>query len=1115
MKTRLADVAVPETESRAPEPAWHTFSVEQVLEAEEVSPQRGLGSEDAAARAARFGPNKLAAARAEPRWHAFVRQYYDPMQIVLLAAGLLSLYPLRQFGTGPLLIVLTLVNAVLGLQQEGAAETAVAALQNMMIITARVRRDGQQAEIPAEQLVPGDVVLIEAGDIVPADGRVLQEAMLEVAESELTGESMPVSKDNAPVGDPDTPLGERTDMVYMNTSVTRGTGEFVVTATGMATEVGHISGLLQAQPTVRTPLTRQLDRLSKQLLLIAGIALIASVAVNLSRGYTFNAMFNAAVAFAIAAVPVQLPTVVTAILAWGTQALVKAGAIMKQLRSTETLGCTSAINTDKTGTLTLNQMTAVQMAIAGHRYAIEGKGYSTEGRINRVAGQAEIPLDEFLMPMVLASDAVLSDGELIGDPTEGALIALAAKGGVDAVSTRQVYPRIAELPFDAEYKLMATFHSLTDESGNPVIRCFVKGAPDQLLARATTALDPDTGGPVPFGSHARELYLAENDRLAEDGLRVIATARRDLDPAAFDPRAELLPLVTDLELLALVGIVDPPRPSARASVAQAKAAGIEIRMITGDHAVTAAAIARQLGIDGEVITGTEFSALNDDEAADRIADVGVIARVTPEHKVRLVDVLRRNGQIVAMTGDGVNDAPALRKADIGVAMGKAGTEVAKRAAVMILTDDNFSTITRAVELGRGLYHNLARYIRFEMGCMFGFIITFLGASIFDIAHGEPLKPLQVLWVAFTTVTIQSIGLGYSNFPEGLMERRPRPPSQPILSRGVLGWLVFAGLVMAAGTLSLVSWAQDAHTLTIARTMALVVFSLFNLFFSIEAKDERESAFSLGTFSDRTFLLTAGISLFLVVMATILGPCQAILKTTELDEDQWLLCAGVALSIIAVSEIRKAVLRSRYHRHGRLHRRHDAHARADHLRHYRFVFVRQSPDENEPGVMVRDRGGENRALANLVVVHAGTSRRARHGHRGGLMRKLDVISRSDVGHLAGATPAAARAIASARRPAVSSAGAVGSTMWLTTSRTIDSAANARRSAPIPGRCSSAHSSRTAVAAVSTISARVVRNGSSASGPPRVLVRMAFISGSLAASRSTYRIAAYAPARTSSP
>jgi Ca2+-transporting ATPase len=907
VRTGLTDAPVSELVPGEAAPPWHTLSAEQALRAQGVAAQRGLSSAEASARAGRFGPNKLAVARAEPRWHAFIRQYYDPMQIVLLAAGVLSLYPLMQLGTGPLLIVLTLVNAVLGLQQEGKAETAVAALQNMMILTARVRRDGQQAEISAEHLVPGDVVSVEAGDVVPADGRLIQAAMLEVAESELTGESLPVAKGTAAVRKADMPLGDRAGMLYMNTSVTRGTGEFVVTATGMATEVGQISGMLQEQPTARTPLSRQLDRLSKQLLLVAGVALIASMAINLSRGYTFTAVFTAAVAFAIAAVPVQLPTVVTAILAWGTQALARAGAIMKQLRSTETLGSTSAINTDKTGTLTLNEMTAVQMAVGGHRFAIEGKGYSTGGRINRVAGQAEIPLDQILMPMVLASDAVLSDGELIGDPTEGALVALAAKGGVDAASTREVYPRVAELPFDAEYKLMATFHRLTDESGTAVIRCFVKGAPDQLLDRAATALEPGSG-PVPLDGHLRELYLAENHRLAEEGLRVMAIARRDFDPAAFDPRADLLPLVTGLQLLALVGIVDPPRPGARASVAQAKAAGIDVRMITGDHAVTAAAIARQLGIEGTVISGEEFGAMSDGDAAEMIADVGVIARVTPEHKVRLVDVLHRKGQVVAMTGDGVNDAPALKKADIGVAMGKGGTEVAKRASVMILTDDNFATITKAVELGRGLYDNLARYIRFEMGCMFGFIITFLGASIFDIAHSEPLLPLQVLWVAFTTVTIQSIGLGYSNPPAGLMERRPRPPGQPILSRPILCWLGAAGLVMAVGSLSLISWAQQAHTLAVARTMGLVVFSLFNLFFSIEAKDERESAFSLSTLADRTFLLMAGASLFLVVMATLLAPCQAILKTTELDEDQWLLCAAVALSIIVVSEIRKVVLR---------------------------------------------------------------------------------------------------------------------------------------------------------------------------------------------------------------
>ena len=473
--------------------AWHTLGAGQVLRSEGVDGQRGLSSAQAAARAGRFGPNELAAGQAESRWHAFFRQYRDPMQIVLLAAGIGSLYPLKQLGTGILLILLTLFNAIMGLQQEGKAAAAVAALQKMVIIKARVRRDGQLAEIPAGQLVPGNIVAVEAGDIVPADGRLLKAATLEADESALTGESLPVAKGTAAVEDAGTPLGDRTSMVFMNTNVTRGAGEFVITAIGMATEVGHISGMLRGEQAVKTPLTRQMDRLTGQILVIGGIALVASMALNLARGDTFIATFNAAVAFAIAAIPVALPMVVTTILAWGTERLAKAGAIMKRLPSTETLGSTSAINSDKTGTLTLNQMTAVQMTAVGRRYAIEGKGYSTAGRITRVGGHADIDLDEFLVPMVLASDAVVRDGELIGDPTEGALVVLAAKGGIDAVSTRERYPRVAELPFDAAYKLMATFHQMKDASGKEVIRCFVKGAPDQLLARAATVIDADAG----------------------------------------------------------------------------------------------------------------------------------------------------------------------------------------------------------------------------------------------------------------------------------------------------------------------------------------------------------------------------------------------------------------------------------------------------------------------------------------------------------------------------------------------------------------------------------------------------------------------------------------------
>src|SRR4051794_27565233 len=727
-----------------------------------------------------------------------LRQYEDPMQIVLLAAGVISIYPVKQAGTGVMILLLTLLNAVLGLNQEGKAAAAVAALAKMMIVKARVRRDGALAQLPAEQLVPGDVVAIEAGDVVPADGRVLAAATLEVAEAALTGESLPVGKDVEPVAAPDAPLGDRTDMVYMNTNVTRGSGEFVVTATGMGTEVGHISGMLQHQEDSKSPLTVQLEKLTKQLVTIAGLALVVSVVLNMARGQSFTEVFTVAVAFSIAALPTGLPAVVTTILSRGTRLLADANAIIKRLRSTETLGATSAICSDKTGTLTLNQMTAVELTIPGRQYSVSGSGYSTEGQIKRVAGEPEIPLEPFMFPLVLACDAVLTPtGEMIGDPTEGALVVLGEKSGLDIGATRERYPRVAALPFDTAYKLMATFHRMTDEAGEDVIRCFVKGAPDQLLARAWSHLDPELAIAV-VDDAFKARYLAENERLAAKGLRVMATARKDFAPADFDPAADLLALVAGPTLLALVGIVDPPRPTAKAAIATAHDAGIQVRMITGDHAITAAAIAADLGIRGRAISGAQFAEMGDEEADREIDGIGVIARVTPEQKVRLVDILKRRGHVVAMTGDGVNDAPALKQSDIGIAMGITGTEVSKEAAAMILTDDNFATIVKAVELGRGLYDNLSKYIRFQMGVLVGFIVTFLGASIFNIVGGVPLLPLQTLWVNFTTQVFQSVALGYGAPTKGLMERTPRSPEAPILTRGHLVRLALAGAVMGLG-----------------------------------------------------------------------------------------------------------------------------------------------------------------------------------------------------------------------------------------------------------------------------------------------------------------------------
>ena len=616
-----------------------------------------------------------------------------------------------------------------------------------------------------------------------------------------------MSKSLDPVTGEDVPLGDRVDMAYMNSQVTRGRGEMVVTATGMSSEVGHISGMLSGVEQEKSPLTKQLDQLTVIITIMAAGALALIIVLGLARGEDFDSLFLTGITLAIAAIPTGLPAVVTMLLSVGTQDLAKRGAIVKRLKSVETLGSTSAICSDKTGTLTLNQMTARELVIVGRRFSVDGEGYSTTGRILRVAGTSDSPLEPFMLPMALANDAVIRDGACIGDPTEGALVVLAAKGGIDVEDTRKAYPRVAEVPFDAEYKLMATFHEM-DEGGRKVVRCFVKGAPDVLLSRSSHYLAAD-GSTAPMGDSIDQV-LAENDRLAGDGMRVLAVARRDFDPASFDPAGDLLALVSELELLALVGIVDPPRKEARDAIALCKDAGIRVRMITGDHATTAAAIAGQLGIEGRALTGAEFAALPDDQLKAEIDGIGVVARVAPEDKVRLVSILKEQGNIVAMTGDGVNDAPALTRADIGVAMGITGTEVTKDAAEMILTDDNFATIVTAVEGGRGLYDNLMKYVRVQMIMLAGFILLFVGAGIFTIANGTPLLPLQILWINFAIDVLLAFGLGFDAPSPGLMSRRPRSPDEPVIAPALGVRLGIAGLLIAVGTLAVVAWGEDRY-----------------------------------------------------------------------------------------------------------------------------------------------------------------------------------------------------------------------------------------------------------------------------------------------------------------
>ncbi|HEX5948358.1 MAG TPA: cation-transporting P-type ATPase [Actinomycetota bacterium] len=875
-----------------------------------VDLERGLSGDEARKRLGSAGPNRLAGAKKESGFQAFLRQYQDFMQLILLGAAVVNQLVTGDTGTTVVLAGLTVFNAVIGLRQEAKAEESVQALSKMMKTVARVRRDGQAIEVNAEEVVPGDVVLVEAGNRVPADGRICVAATLEIEEAALTGESLPVAKVTDPVPGDDVALGDRTCMAYMNTSVTRGRGELVVTSTGMGTEIGHIARLLAQTETEKTPLQKQLDSLSKIIATIAGLALAFVVILGLARGQSFDTLFITGVALAVAAIPTGLPAVVTALLSIGTREIARRNAIVKRLPAVETLGSTSMICSDKTGTLTLNQMTARELLIPGqNRFSITGEGYSTEGEITHVGG-SRIDLDPYLLPMALCADAVLEGESLIGDPTEGALIVLAAKGGFNLDETRKTHPRIAEVPFDSEYKFMATFHEMKDGDGAPVVRCYVKGAPDVLIGKGASYRTPD-GEILPATEEKRTLASEANDLLAGGGKRVMVVAQKDFDPASFDARGDLIALVDDLTLLAMVGIVDPPRSEAKDAIAKCKEAGIRVRMITGDHATTAAAIAGELGIEGRAVSGAEFSAMSDDELLAQLKDIGVIARVAPEDKIRLVQLLKRLNNVVAMTGDGVNDAPALKAADIGVAMGITGTEVSKEAAVMILTDDNFATIVNAVEYGRSLYENLLKYLRFQMSTLVAFIAIFIGAGIFSIASGVPLTPLQILWVNMVIDIPIAVALGYDPPTGRVMERPPRPMGAPVLSASNWIRLCAQGLIMTVGSLVAYQIGESSFDdAAVASTMLLTTLSLFHIAAGYLARDQRNTIFDREAIPGATQLRRYGLALLATILVTTLGFLQRIFDTVELSFAQWWICIGFASSLVIFEEVTKFVIRRR-------------------------------------------------------------------------------------------------------------------------------------------------------------------------------------------------------------
>jgi Ca2+-transporting ATPase len=885
--------------------SWCQLSPEDAATRLGVDPAKGLTAAQAVDLAKKYGPNALPAEKPTPEWRRFLDEYRSYLQIILVVAAVVS-FVIQEWSTGILLVILTVVNAVVGMREEGKAQSAMNALKSMMKSSARVRRDGAESAIPADQLVPGDVVLLAAGDQVPADGRLVTSAALQIDESALTGESVPSSKSTAmlPAGKEPGP-GDQTNMAFMNTPVTHGSGVMIVTTTGGQTQVGRIAHLLSATPEEETPLTRQLNRMTLWIAAVAGVTMLIMFALGIARNQALDTLFVTAVALAIAAVPEALPTVVQVILSMGAVDLAKRKAIVKNLSSVETLGSTSAINSDKTGTLTMNEMTAVEVLDATDRYTITGIGYTTEGSVQHAAGTS-LSIDDAIVPYVVASDAKIEGGTVVGDPTEGALLVMAVKAGLSIDATRAKYERLATLPFDPTYKLMATFNAATDASGKKVVRCFVKGAAPAVFEHATTTLSgPDA---LPIDDALRRQANANIERMEGQGLRVMAAASRDLDPATFDPNGDLLAHISDLEVASLVGMIDPARETSKPAVAAAQAAHIRVRMVTGDDVVTGAAIAAQLGIPGRAVLGEDFAKLSEADRLAQIDDIGVVGRVAPAHKVLLVETLKKKGEVVAMTGDGVNDAPAIKAADIGIAMGT-GTEVAKNAGRMILQDDNFATIIHAVEQGRKLYDNLTKYVRFILITLVAFVLTFLAASVLNIAAGQPFTPLQILWINFLIDTPLGIALGFDAESPGIMLKKPRPRDATILTRGVIVTAAGVGIFMAAWLIGLINHGLgQPGGAAEGAALALTAFAYLRIVCTYESRSETGSALHVGSFDNRTLNIIVLVEVALAYLVTSVDGFQKLLGTTDLSGVEWAVAFGSALSLLVVWEIGKAVAR---------------------------------------------------------------------------------------------------------------------------------------------------------------------------------------------------------------
>ncbi|MCX6537648.1 MAG: cation-translocating P-type ATPase [Acidobacteria bacterium] len=905
----------PVSSSLSPSGDWHVRSTDDALAALHTSAETGLSSDNVARLIDEHGPNELAERDQRSVWRMLWEQFSATMVLLLIAAAIASA-ALGDFKDAIAIFIIVVLNSVLGLFHEHRAERAMAMLKRMAVPIVKVRRDGRVQEVSSRDLVPGDVVLLEAGNLVPADCRVIETANLRVQEAALTGESEPVEKSHDALADVDLPIGDRVNMVYMGTSVAYGRGVVIAAETGMRTELGHIADLLQSVDREPTPLQRRLDQLGRVLALLAVVLVGVIFASGLLRGEPLKLMFLTAVSMAVAAVPEGLPAVVTIALALGAQRMLKRKVVIRKLLAVETLGSVTVICSDKTGTLTQNRMTVSVLDVAGRRLDVAETLHGAAQASDLEPGHAAVPDNDSALTLLLTGAALCNDAVLapqadqpaqlhtIGDPTEGALVVAAARFRLSKPDLDLLFPRVAEAPFSSDRKRMTTIHEMppTPIGAVPGLEplwasgvvlaphrwiAFTKGAVEPLLQVSSSIWVGDQVTPIDDGWRTR--VMRGHDALAHDGMRVLGVAFRILtEPAVDDPSS----VERDLVFVGLAGMNDPPRPEVRDAVATCRTAGIRPVMITGDHPLTAKYVAVQLGIGGQgaaVVTGQDLARMSDDQLQTTVGNTTVFARVSPEHKLRIVQALQAQGQVVAMTGDGVNDAPALRRADIGVAMGITGTEVSKEAADMVLSDDNFATIVSAVEEGRVIYDNIRKFIKYLLTSNTGELWVMLLAPLLGMPL--PLLPLQILWINLVTDGLPALALSVEPAEPHTMRRAPVSPTENILGRGLLWQIIWGGLVVGLTPLGM-GYYFFAIGDTGWQTMVFTTLTLSQLAYVLAVRSSRDSFFRIGALTNTPLALTVVFTFLLQLMVTYVPFWQDLLKTRPLTAGE----LGVSLAV---------------------------------------------------------------------------------------------------------------------------------------------------------------------------------------------------------------------------